>query len=166
MGDKIILLIIIKNGEKIVLSLKQLVDETLSFNKLLTEIKEIVLKKFADYEIKRHCYYDKELDHELDILENSVFLLEDKQKLIFYINETLATTSCAANTVTNCSISTLTNSISNCSIVSEIDTSIQEKVTKLVEKADLPQPPRHTPDFTLWRQHIIRVVGTHLVNSR
>jgi hypothetical protein len=151
--EKITLLIKIKKGDATVLTLKQIKVETFTFSELLVDVNELVVIRFPNFFIKRSVFYDNEFKAEVDILDNEIFLLQNMHLISFYIEETTEISV----------VRDLNKSLSNCSIASELDMNVVNKVKNLV---DIAQPTCHSPDFTLWRKRVINTVGTHLVNIR
>jgi hypothetical protein len=152
--DNIKMLIKIMKGDNTLMTFKLIKPESFSYEELLVEINSHISIKFPNFIIKRSVVFDTDFNSEIDIPENEIFLLENKQVLSFYIEESVAITD---------SVSNLNKSFLDCSIVSEVDPVVVQKVKTLI---DVVQPVCHSPEFSMWRRRVMNKTGTYLVNSR
>ena len=154
--DTILLLIKIIKVDNTTWTFKLTKPEAYTYKELFNEIKEQIAFKFENYFIKKSVFFDDDFKSEIDIPENEIFLLENKQIFTFYIEESTLVSESVA--VTN-----LNQSMHDCSIVSEVDFAVVSKVKSLI---DVAQPVCHSPEFSLWRKKVMSKTGNYLVNSR
>jgi hypothetical protein len=89
-NDKIAVLVKFKKIQEVILIVKRVVDEAYTFKEFISEMRILIKTKNENFIIKRQVFWDKEFDCEIDIDDNAVFLLEDRQIIIFYLEESIA----------------------------------------------------------------------------
>ena len=85
--DTILLLIKIIKVDNTTWTFKLTKPEAYTFKELFNEIKEQIAFNFENYFIKKSVFFDDDFKSEIDIPENEIFLLENKQIFTFYIEE-------------------------------------------------------------------------------
>ena len=100
-NDKIAVLVKFKNNQEVILIVKHVVEEGYTFNELVSEMRILIKTKNENFFIKRQVFWDKEFDCEIDIDDNAVFLLEDRQIIIFYLEESIADSVRKKNLINN-----------------------------------------------------------------